>query len=133
MNKFNSQKRRDFFVALCYLSFAGSTIAFTGYFIAALFFGKFAEWIIRFSSWNSVERISPLYFNIFMVLYALSLTGVIRMWKFRRDGFFIYLMAQTAILFTPVFWLGWPSFSVNNAIFTLIFIAGYAINYRSLR
>ena len=129
----NKKIRPPFLSALCILTFIGSTIGFIGYFMASLFFDKTSELIIEYSSWHSVETISPLYFTLLMALSAISLTGAIRMWKFRRDGFFIYSIVQIVILFLPVIWIDWNAFSVANAIFTTVFILGYGWNWRRLK
>jgi hypothetical protein len=118
--------------ALCILTFAGSGIAFPGYFTASVFFEKFSEFIIEYSSLHTTEKISPEYFTILMVLYAVSLAGAVRMWKLHRDGYFLYMIAQTGILFMPVLWIDWYAFSVTNAVFTAVFFIGYGINWRSL-
>jgi hypothetical protein len=125
--------RSSLLSALCILTFIGSTTAFIGYFLASVFFEKTSEFIIKYSNWHSVEAISPLYFTILMALSALSLVGAIRMWKLHRDGFFIYTISQLIFLFLPVIWLGWNAFSVTGAIFTGVFVAGYALNWKWLR
>ncbi|GAB1451868.1 hypothetical protein MASR2M47_19240 [Draconibacterium sp.] len=125
--------RTNLLSALCILTFIGSTASFIGYFLASLFFEKASELIIKYSNWYSVEAISPIYFTLFMALSAVSLVGGIRMWKLHRDGFFIYVFAQIIILFLPVVWLGWHSFSATGAIFTTIFIGGYGLNWKWLR
>lgn len=122
--------RPPFLSALCLLTFMGSSIGFTGYFLAALFFKKTSELIIKYSSWHSTDTISPLYFTLLMALFAFSLTGAIRMWKLHRDGFFLYVFAQLAILFVPVMWIDWQAFSTTNAIFTTVFVVGYGLNWK---
>jgi len=122
----NKTKRPDFLSALCILTFTGSSLALIGYFLASVFFERSAEMIIKYSSWSSVDQISPLFFTALMVLYAFSLTGAIRIWKQHRDGFYLYSIAQIVILFLPVIWVNSQAFSVTNAIFTLFFIIGYA-------
>ena len=121
--------RPPFLSALCILTFIGSTIGFIGYFLASLFFERTSELIIKYSSWHSVETISPLYFTVLMALFAFSLTGAIRMWKFHRDGLFLYSISQIVILFLPVVWINWNAFSVSNTIFTTVFIWGYGWNW----
>lgn len=128
----NKKERPDFLGALCILTFIGSSIAFVTYFLAALFFEQAAEFIIEYSSWHTVEAISPLYFASFMVLYAVSLTGAIRMWKQHRDGFFMYSFAQLVIVFLPVIWVNGAALSVTNVIFTIVFVAGYAWHWKWL-
>ena len=124
-------KRTNLLKALCILTFIGSTGSFILYFLASLFFDEAADLIIKYSNWHSVEAISPFYFTLFMALSAVSLVGAIRMWKLHRDGFFIYSIAQIIILFLPVVWLGWNSFSATGVIFTTIFVGGYALNWKS--
>lgn len=129
----NPKSRPQFLSALCILTFIGSTIGFFGYFLASVFFEKTSELIIQYSSWHSVENISPVYFTLLMALFALSLTGAIRMWKLHRDGYFLYVFAQTIILFLPVVWINWQAFSVSNAIFTVVFVLGFSLNWKYLK
>jgi hypothetical protein len=126
------EKRPDLLSALCILTFAGSTVTFAGYFLAAVLFEQVSELIIKYSSWHSTEQISQVYFTALMALSAISLTGAIRMWKLHRDGFYLYVFAQVVILFLPVMWIGGSAFSVSNLIFTAVFITGYALNWRWL-
>lgn len=126
-------KRPNLLSALCILTFTGSGVAFVGYFLASVFFTKTSELIIKYSNWHSVEDISPLYFTVIMVLSAVSLIGAIRMWKLHRDGFFIYSISQIFFLLLPVIWIGSVAFSVTGAIFTTIFIGGYALNWKWLK
>ena len=129
----HKKNRPHLLEALCSLTFAGSSLAFIGYFLASLFFEKTSGLIIKYSSASSVENISPLYFTGLMALYSFSLVGAIRMWKLHRDGFFVYTVSQLLILFYPAFWMNREAFSQINAVFTIVFILGYAFNYRALK
>ncbi|MEN8117579.1 MAG: hypothetical protein ABFS16_11410 [Bacteroidota bacterium] len=131
--KNSSNQRPPLLSALCILTFFGSTVAFFGYFLASIFFQKTSELIIKYSSWHTTEDISPLYFTVLMTLFAISLTGAIRMWKRHRDGFFLYFFSQLIILFLPAIWINWNALSTTNAIFTTVFIIGYGINWRWMR
>ncbi len=122
--------RPPFLSALCILTFFGSSIGFVGYFLASLFFEKSSELIIKYSSWHTTDAISPVYFTVLMALFAFSLAGAIRIWKFYRDGIFIYTLSQLAILFLPLIWVGSYSFSVVNAIVTSVFVVGYFFHWR---
>jgi len=128
-----AKNRPSLLSALCILTFIGSGIAFLGYFAASLFFDQTKEIIVKYSSMHSAESLSPLYFTALMALYALSLVGAIRIWKLHRGGFYLYLLVQLLILFLPPVWMGWESFSTTNAIFTIVFIAGYSMNLRHLK
>lgn len=119
--------------ALCLLTFTGSSVAFIAWFLAALYFEKASEIIIKYSSWHNVEAISPAYFSVLMALFAISLTGAIRMWKLHRDGLFLYIISQLIILFLPVIWINGQAFSITNAVFTTVFIVGYALNIKALK
>ena len=125
--------RPPFLSALCILTFIGSLVGFAGYFLASIFFERFSEAIISYSSWDSTESISPLYFTLLMVLYALSLTGAIRMWKLHRDGFYLYIFSQFSLLLAPVIWVNWNAFSYTNAIFIIVFSVGYCMNLKHMK
>ena len=126
----NLSHRSNFLSALCILTFLGSGFSFLMYFIAALFFEQASEFIIKYSRWSSTEAISPLYFTLLMALNAISLTGAIRMWKLHRDGFYLYVLAQLIILFVPAMWINFEAISISNAIFTILFIVGFGLNFR---
>ena len=128
-----SRTRSPFLTALCILTFIGSSIGFIGFFLASLFFETTSELIIKYSSWHSVDAISPIYFTILMALYAFSLIGAIRVWKFHRDGIILYTIAQLIILFLPAIWINWNAFSVANTISTIIFLVGYGVYWKRLK
>lgn len=125
--------RPELLSALCLLTSAGSGSGFIAYFLAALFFEKASAFIIEYSSTHTTEAILPLYFVLFMVFSAVSLVGAIRMWKLHRDGFILYTIAQLSMTILPVIWLGWNSFTVPGAIFTGVFVGGYALNLKKLK
>lgn len=128
-----SSRRPALLSALCILTFIGSTIGFIGYFLAAIFFEQVSRLIVQYSSWHSTDTVSPLFFTLLMVFYALSLTGAIRMWKLHRDGFIFYVISQVAILFVPVIWINWNAFSFTNSIFITILIIGYTLNLKKMK
>jgi len=125
--------RSNLLTALCILTFIGSGTSFIGFFLASVFFEKTSQLIIKYSNMHTIEAISPLYLTLFMVLSAISLVGAIRMWKLHRDGFFLFTVSQLVILFLPVIWLGWNSFSVTGTIFTGVFFVRYAMSWKGLR
>ena len=127
------KSRTPLLSAFCILTFIGSGVAFIGYFLASIYFDKTSELIIKYSSWNSTDAISPLFFTTLMALSAISLTSAIRIWKNHRDGFFLYIISQVIILFLPAIWINWQAFSDTNAIFTGVFIIGYGMNWKWLK
>ncbi len=113
--------------------FIGSGLGFVGYFLVSVFYERAAEIIVKYSYYHSVEQISAFYFTVLMALFAVSLTSAIRMWKLHRDGFFLYILSQLAILLLPVVWMDWLALSATNAIFTAVFVIGYGLNWRSMK
>ena len=129
----SDRKRPPFLSALSILSFIGSGLGFVGYFLVSVFYERAAEIIVKYSYYHSVEQISAFYFTVLMALFAVSLTSAIRMWKLHRDGFFLYILSQLAILLLPVVWMDWLALSATNAIFTAVFVIGYGLNWRSMK
>ncbi|KOH44328.1 hypothetical protein [Sunxiuqinia dokdonensis] len=113
------------FVSATTLSLLGSGIGLVLFGLAALFFTPAKAWVIGITNSTSMDRITPLYFLLFMALCLLSFVGVIKIRKWQKSGLFFYLGAQLVMLFLPVIWLDWNAFSVNNLIFTTIFVFIY--------
>ncbi|NOU59383.1 hypothetical protein [Marinifilum caeruleilacunae] len=70
------------------------------------------------------------------LLYAASLTGAILMFQMKKAGFYIYTIAQVLLLFVPAIFVGFNLF-VNmgilfSSIFTILFIALYAVNLKKM-
>jgi len=118
------------FVSASVLSLLGSGIGLVLFGLAALFFKPAKTWIISVTNSTSMERITPLYFLLFMGLCLLSFVGVVKIRHWQKAGFFFYLGAQLAMLFVPVIWLDWNAFSVVNLIFTAIFLFIYFSYYK---
>jgi hypothetical protein len=118
--------------ALCLMSYIGSGAGLILYALAGIFFNRAGEIIVRFSSAHTITNISPGYFLILGVLFALSLRGVFNMWNLRKRGFYLYASAQLTIFFLPVIWMGIDAFSAVAMIFTALFIGAYATQWRYL-
>ncbi|MBR1792660.1 MAG: hypothetical protein IJ764_03380 [Bacteroidales bacterium] len=72
------------------------------------------------------------YFLLSAILYGVSLTGAIFMWKLRRYGFHIYTIAQLLTLAMPVIFLGPNYFGIGDAMLTFFFIIFYFFALRTL-
>ena len=123
-------KRPVPFSAACVLSFIGSGMAALVFLAVTLFYNFFSGKIIGITNELSMEGTSRLYFLLMSAVQSLSLAGVTALWKFRRNGFFLYVFAQAAIILLPVIFLGKNSLSVTNTIFTIVFISIYFFYYR---
>ncbi|WP_423127097.1 hypothetical protein [Gaoshiqia sp. Z1-71] len=127
------QDRPLLLVAALTLSAVGNSIAILTFWGISLFYSRAIVLIEQLTNVQSTQSLSPLYFAAFGALYLLSLTGIVYMWKWRRTGFYLYLTAQIAIILMPLFRMSASVFSSANLIFTLLFVAIYAVYLKSFR
>jgi len=127
------KKKPILFESACIFSIMGSSIGFISMFISTFFFRIVTEKITSITNITATEKLSPLYFAMLMAAFSISLTGAIKLYRMQRAGLYFYLIAQTLIMFLPVFWLGSSSFSSTNAIFTLIFSGVYLAYFKLLK
>ena len=123
-------KKPLLFESACIFSMAGSSIGFLSMFISVVFFKTVTGKIELLTNITTTECLSPLYFALLMGAFSISLVGAIKLYRMQRIGLYFYLVAQSMILFFPVFWLGSNAFSVTNAIFTLLFSGVYLYYFR---
>ena len=127
------KKKPILFESASIFSIIGSSIGFISMFISTFFFRIVTEKITSVTNITATEKLSPVYFATLMAVFCISLVGAIKLYRMQRAGLYLYLIAQTMILFLPVIWLGGNSFSSTNAIFTLIFSGVYLAYYKSLK
>ena len=127
------QDRPLLLVAALTLSAVGNSIAILTFWGISLFYSRAITLIEQLTNVQNAQQLSPLYFAVFGALYLGSLTGIIYMWKWKRTGFYVYLTAQIVIMLMPMFWLSANAFSSINLIFTLLFVAIYALYLKSFR
>jgi hypothetical protein len=95
---------------------------------------KFIEQALEIAQ-KALEHIFEISLAQF-VLYAASLTGAILMFQLKKTGFYIYSTAQVLLLFVTPAFIGFNLF-VNvgmmfGSVFTILFIALYAINLKKM-
>ena len=127
------EKKPILFESACIFSIIGSSAGFISMFISTLFFRIVTEKITSITNLTSTENLSPLYFAMLMSAFFLSLVGAIKLYRMQMVGLYFYVTAQALIMFLPVFWLGNQAFSTTNAIFTLVFLSVYLVNYKLLK
>lgn len=66
------------------------------------------------------------------VLYAMSLAGVLLMWRLRKNGFHLYTLAQLLILVVPVLFMGRSFIAMGDIMLTLLFVLYYFISLKSI-
>jgi hypothetical protein len=114
------------------LSLIGGGLGVLLFWGTALFFNKVKELVISVTNLTSMDQVSPFYFVLLGALSLLSFVGVLKMRKWQKAGFFFYLGAQLVMLFLPAIWIDWNAFSVNNTIFTMLFVLIYLSFYRRM-
>lgn len=130
------QKRKEepplLFVSTILLSLIGGVLGIILFGAGVVFFNEAREWVTSVTNTTSMNGVTRLYFGLFAGLSLLSCIGAIKMKNWQQTGFFLYIIAQLLMLFLPVFWFDWNSFSVINAIFTAIFLTIYYFYSRQM-
>ncbi len=121
------------FSSACILSFLGGGLASLIFFAVSLFYNSFSGKITGITNELSMEGTSRFYFLLMAIAHGCSLAAVVGLWKFRANGFFLYVVAQMAIALLPVVFIGGNSFSSINVIFTLLFTGIYFFYYRWIK
>jgi len=145
-------QRPGFLKVLCILSFVLCGLWLLLFSIAAIVCFNINEDTIS-QAWDRVIAMQPLLVDTDPVLFfrevaklcvynfganALSLVGVIMMWRLNRTGFFIYAGAELAANFLAlaVDFPGNDSFSGSfffNLIIDVVFIVMYALNLKQMK
>ncbi len=137
----NSEVKRPLFLSvLCILTFISTGFGIMG----ALFIPAISDIIINvikqtpdFDELKTAEAFAILqagwgYYLITFVLYVLSFTGALMMWKLKKNGFHFYALANIALFYLPTAMLG-ISFNFLTAFFPAIFIGLYALNLKFMK
>jgi hypothetical protein len=127
-----SYRRSPLLQALCILSFTGNVIGFLLYLSAAVLNREVRILISEISDTRETSPYTVLYFLIFALLYALSFTGVWKMWHLKKIGFLCYMFSQFAILALPFIWPGNQAFSSVAVIFTVLFVFLFGIQMKKI-
>lgn len=128
----NRKKRTHLLTALCLLSFAGSLGGFLLYVTAGIFIDTTRDLINELTPRLYGEWISSAYFLGYALLFAISFLGVAGMWRMKREGFWLYLMAQLLIVAYPAVFFGTGAISSVNFIFTCLFIILYLSQLKNM-
>lgn len=125
----NTKKRTDILTILCILTFIGSGLAaFSNLFIYLSFDEVqyiFEDYNFDFPELEMIFSGGKIFFMGGFILYMLSLSGAMQMWKLRKIGFHFYTAAQLFILLLPVVSLKSYPFSFVGLFITSAFIYGY--------
>lgn len=83
-------------------------------------------------TYETMLAITPWYYLVSAVFYALALAGAILMWQPRGVGFHYYTLSKLMLIATPLAFLGRQYFNIGDAMMSLLFIAFYFISLRTL-
>ncbi|HEY9115309.1 MAG TPA: hypothetical protein VIN10_11475 [Bacteroidales bacterium] len=75
-------------------------------------------------------NVNPWFFMIQAVLYSLSFSGALQMWKLNKIGFHIYSVAQILLLIVPKIFIPDMPFPAIDLILTGSFIYFYYLNVK---
>lgn len=72
------------------------------------------------------------YYALLALLYAVSLVGIVMMWRLRRNGLHFYALSQLLILCVPVIFMGREFLSLGDIMMTPLFIGFYYLSLRGI-
>jgi len=86
-------------------------------------------------SFNILSQVNPNYYLILLVLFVVSLVGVVKMFKNDKRGFHLYSISQICMLIAHsvfIYPLQKPSPFTSDLLLTLIFIMLYYLYFKRL-
>jgi len=126
------EKRPILLESACIFSMIGSGFGFFYMLISTIFFNQMINFVVKYSNYLAAENLSPAYFASLMGAFALSLVGVIKIYRMQLSGIYFYLSAQILLAILPVIRMGFNALSYSNIIFVLLFSSIYLYHYRRL-
>ncbi len=116
---------------LCVFTFVGSGLGAFSYGIIGLMHGFFSENLSLIPDEQNRELIEMLlsagqmFFFLNAMLYLVSLSGAVLLWKMKKAGFHFYTASQMVLLILPLAYIkGFPTNGISIFL-TFIFVFGY--------
>lgn len=131
--------RPELLKLLCILTFIGSGLSALSNIMLYSFIDQIRELIAEdpINSMFGAEmiislflKVNPWFFMIQAVLYSLSFSGALQMWKLRKIGFHLYSIAQILLLIVPKLFIADMPFPAMDLILTGSFIYFYYMNVK---
>jgi hypothetical protein len=130
-------RRSDLLTLLCILSFVGSGIAAFSNLVLLITYDQMDQVLQDFNfemeAMNLLLSGGKSFFLAGFVLYMVSLTGVLAMWRLKKIGFHLYTAAQLFLLILPVVMIPNFPFSVAGMLVTAVFVFGYATQLKLMK
>jgi hypothetical protein len=125
---------------ICILTFIGSGLSAIVFLLIFLIYDLIPDLLLQdeFAANGMIlneitTKANRIFFFIMPILYALSITGAVMMWKLKKKGFHLYTIVQLLMLLLPFFMVTDYSISFPNALITAIFIGAYSLNFSQMR
>lgn len=128
-------KRPTFLTVLCILSFIAAGLGIVFLLLGTILAGG-AQVAVSSAENAGAEVTSQmgnvwLYLIVAAALIAVSLIGVIKMWKLQKSGFYMYVVAAVAGIIVDIV-LG-AGFSAVGAVITVAFVVMYGVNLKHMK
>ncbi len=134
-----SGKRPVFLTVLCILSFIAAGFAVVGYILAITAMGVVSAGASALEGMEGVTMTQTAgpsmgmtwaYIIVGFVTTLIALFGVIKMWKLKKMGFYLYVGATVASMVMGMIYSG---FGAMGLIFPVAFIVMYGLNLKSMK
>ena len=133
----DKKRRSDLLTVLCILTFIGSGLAAFSNLVLFLTYDEMdllmEELNFEFEEFMLLLSGGKSFFISGFFLYAISLAGATRMWRFRKIGFHLYTGAQIFLLILPVVSIEGFPFSIPGLLITAAFIFGYSTQLKFMK
>jgi len=130
--------RPTFLTVLCILSFIAAGLGIIGYITAITAMGVVSAGVSAMEDAGAAitQTAGPsmgltwAYVIVGFATTLVSLFGVIKMWKLKKIGFFLYVGASVVSMIMGIVYSG---FGVMGVIFPILFIVLYGLNLKHLK
>lgn len=132
-------KRPVFLTVLCILSFIAAGFAVIGYIVAFTAMGVVSAGASALEGMEGVTMTQTsgpsigmtwAYIIVGFVTTLIALFGVIKMWKLKKMGYYLYVGATVASMVMGIVYSG---FGAMGLIFPVAFIVMYGLNLKSMK
>jgi len=131
--------RPNLLTVLCILSLVNGGLTLISSIIIGSFFNQFVVIATDFAEkfklpgMEMITEGSPVFFFVNALLYAASITGVVLMFRLKKNGFHIYTISQILLILAPMYFYHLPGPSIFDIILTGTFVMLYYIHLKLMK
>lgn len=124
---------------ICILTFIFSGLSCISFLFCSLYYDFLPELIKKSPFSKDVPGIEALtnasiwFYILNSILFGISLTGAIIMYRLRKVGFHLYTVAQIMLLIIPMIYMQGFKTDFSNITITTVFILIYATHLRIMK